>query len=243
MSEVREETLQAGKLTYRRLTAAENPTLGVLLCHGYGAPGTDLVPFGPELIRSSPDIAARAVFLFPEAPIRLGGIPGYEQRAWWNLDIAALETAMAEGKVLDRRNDCPEELPALRTQLHGVISAETERSGIEFSRFVVGGFSQGSMVTTDLTVHSGQKPAALCAFSGTLLCEDVWKDAARDLKGLRVLQSHGRQDPLLPFAAAEMLRDLLQKAGAEVQFVGFDGQHEIPMPVLVAFRDLLVSLA
>jgi phospholipase/carboxylesterase len=59
---------------------------------------------------------------------------------------------------------------------------------------------------------------------------------------MRVVQSHGRQDPLLPYSGAETLRDLLLDAGVDLQFVPFDGQHEIPLPVLLAFRDLLLDL-
>jgi phospholipase/carboxylesterase len=49
---------------------------------------------------------------------------------------------------------------------------------------------------------------------------------------MHVLVTHGRRDPLLPFAAAEALRDLLAGAGAEVEWAPHGGQHEIPQAAL-----------
>lgn len=243
---------EAAGIRYRRVTASERPSLLVLLCHGYGAPGHDLVPLGEELIRSSEVIARGVVFLFPEAPLSLGGFPGFEQRAWWQIDIAALEAAMSRGVAVDRSLECPRELEQLRPRLLELLEEEGrngQHSGeddmectIPMSRTVLGGFSQGAMLATDLGLAAPEAPAALSLFSGTLLCEEAWRRAALQRRELRILQSHGRQDPLLPFAAAVALRDLFAEAGLDHRFVPFDGQHEIPMPVLLAFRELLVEL-
>ena len=46
---------------------------------------------------------------------------------------------------------------------------------------------------------------------------------------LSVLQTHGKYDPLLPFAGAEALRDLMTESGLAVEFVAFDGPHTIPL--------------
>ncbi|MCB9464503.1 MAG: phospholipase [Candidatus Eisenbacteria bacterium] len=234
---------EAGGLEYRRITAATHPTLLVLLCHGYGAPGTDLVPIGEELIQASSRVAEEVVFLFPEAPLSLGGFPGFEQRAWWQIDIAALELALARGEARDRKGECPRELDDLRPRLSAILDRERQIEGedttLPMDRVIVGGFSQGAMLTTDFVLRSETAPGGLALLSGTLLCEDVWREAAPRAKGVRILQSHGRQDPLLPFFAAEELRSILAGAGADVRFVPFEGQHEIPLPVFVALRDLL----
>ncbi|MEZ4651163.1 MAG: phospholipase [Candidatus Eisenbacteria bacterium] len=236
---------EAGGLKYRRLTAAVRPTLLVLLCHGYGAPGSDLVPIGEELIQASPEIAKEVVFLFPEAPLSLGGFPGFEQRAWWQIDIAALELALARGEARDRKGECPRELDDLRPRLVAILDRERPIEGedavLPMDRVIVGGFSQGAMLTTDYLLRSDTAPGGLALLSGTLLCEDAWRVAAPRAKGTRILQSHGRMDPLLPFFAAEELRDLLSGAGAELRFVPFEGQHEIPLPVFVSLRDFVLD--
>src|SRR6185436_178336 len=66
----------------------------VVLLHGYGAPGTDLVGLWREL-----RVPREVRFAFPEAPLALDlGMPGFEGRAWWNLDLPELERAFATGR-------------------------------------------------------------------------------------------------------------------------------------------------
>ena len=62
----------------------------VVLMHGFGAPGTDLVGLWRML-----DVPGNVRFAFPEAPNEVPGLPG--ARAWWMLDLARAEQAMAEG--------------------------------------------------------------------------------------------------------------------------------------------------
>ena len=54
------------------------PEGAVVLCHGFGAGGDDLVPLHRELCGLDPRLE-RQRFIFPEAPLSLG--PG--SRAWW----------------------------------------------------------------------------------------------------------------------------------------------------------------
>jgi phospholipase/carboxylesterase len=75
--------------------------------------------------------------------------------------------------------------------------------------------------------------------SGTLIAEAEWRARAPARKGLRVFQSHGRRDPILPYDNAERLRGLLQDAGLEVDFLAFEGEHTIPMDALSRVADLL----
>ena len=63
---------------------------------------------------------------------------------------------------------------------------------------------------------------------------EKWTSLAPRRRGLPVFQSHGTADPLLPYAQAEQLRDLLQGAGATVTWVPFRGGHEIPGAVIDA---------
>jgi phospholipase/carboxylesterase len=56
---------------------------------------------------------------------------------------------------------------------------------------------------------------------------------------MRALLSHGRSDPMLPFALAEALRDQLMAAAWEVTWVPFPGGHGIPADVLMAVSKLV----
>ena len=216
------------------LAEGVQPRCVVVLCHGYGAPGTDLVPLGQMLLRQ-PRMAAAVQFLFPEAPLSLEALGMPDGRAWWPIDMRRLQIAAALGTFRDLRKDCPAELPAAREMLLGLIRQWSERTGVPLGHFVLGGFSQGSMLATDVALQLDENLGGLVILSGTLLNEDVWRDRATHHKTLRVFQSHGTNDQILPFAAAGTLRDLLNHAGADVEFLPFSGGHEIPNTVLDRF--------
>jgi phospholipase/carboxylesterase len=69
---------------------------------------------------------------------------------------------------------------------------------------------------------------------------DEWEPLLPARKGLPVFQSHGTNDPLLPFHTAQDLRDLFAGAGISVEWQAFDGAHEIPLLVLQALRAFLL---
>ena len=220
------------------LAEGVRPRSVVVLCHGYGAPGTDLVPLGQMLLRQ-PKVSATVQFLFPEAPLSLEELGMPDGRAWWPLDMRRLQMAAALGTFRDLRKDCPPELPVAREMLLGLLGQWSERTSVPLTSFLLGGFSQGSMLATDVTLHLDRNPAGLVVLSGTLLNEDVWRERAKHHKTLRVLQSHGTNDPILPFAAASWLRDMLNQSGADVEFLPFAGGHEIPHAVLDRFGTFL----
>ena len=74
--------------------------------------------------------------------------------------------------------------------------------------------------------------AGLILLSTTLLANGEWVPRMKSRRGLRVLQSHGTHDPLLPFPVAETLRDLLIAEGLDVEWISFRGEHQIPDRVL-----------
>jgi len=225
-----------------RLPDGQSPTLVVILCHGFGAPGTDLVGLGPEILARQPRLAAAVRFVFPEAPLSLAevGMPG--GRAWWMLDIEKLNAAIMTGALRDLRNDHPPELPAVREQLIAVIDSQREQTGLPMSQIVLGGFSQGSVLSIDVSLRLPEPPGLLTVFSGTLMSEDEWRVLAAKRGAMHVLQSHGDEDQILPFEAAEWLRDLLVESGCEVEFIPFHGPHTIPQTALVRFVERLTEI-
>lgn len=214
------------------------PELAVILCHGYGAPGDDLVPIAQETMRAHPELAGRVRFVFPEAPQRLDhiGIPG--GRAWWEIDVERLQRAILQREFDWLRQRRPEGLDRAWPLVDGVFEELTRSTGLRPDQVILGGFSQGAMLTTDLTLRREDPPAALVALSGTLLDEPNWRRRAPARRGLPVLQTHGRQDPMLPFQAAEWLRDLLVEAGLDVDFRPFDGPHTVSPEGIRGLADL-----
>lgn len=236
----------SGGLTYRvadALPEGATPVLVVILCHGFGAPGTDLVPIAGELIRINADLKDRVRFVFPEGPLSLDEFGMYGGRAWWQLDVARFMAAVDSGEFRNLRHETPPGLSAARELLMGLTDKVKHETGLPESRIVLGGFSQGAMLAIDVSLRLAEPPAAVAVFSGSLLCEEEWQELAKKRRGLKVVQSHGRQDPILPYLAAEWLRDMLRDAGLEVDFLAFDGMHTIPLEALDRFADLLGRLS
>lgn len=228
-----------GSLTCRivggtdRQGGGEGPV--VVLLHGYGAPGDDLVGLARVL-----DVPREVRFVFPHAPLSLAG-GMMDSRAWWQIDLMALEAALASGDARDLRGDVPVGLPEARAALSTCLDAITAE--LKPSALVLGGFSQGAMLSTDLALHDDRPLAALALMSGTFLSEKEWRPRLPTRAGLPTVISHGSHDPLLPFAASVELKDALLEAGWKVTFVPFRGQHEIPPMVLQALGQLITEVA
>ncbi len=206
----------------------------IVLCHGFGAPGDDLV----DLWRAV-DAGKGVRWLFPEAPLSLEQMFGAPARAWWLIDMARLDEAIRTGRRDELAESTPDGMAEARAALEGCLAALEKDAGLRRDRSIIGGFSQGAMITTEVSLFAAKPYAGLAIFSGTLLCRDRWKDAAvKTAPSLHVAMTHGRRDPLLPFSLAEELRDILIGAGADLKFVAHNGGHEIPQAALDALAQL-----
>lgn len=207
----------------------QKPRFCVVLCHGFGAPGTDLVPLGEELAAMNPEQVGEIAYLFPEAPLELGGY-GFGGRAWWMVDVERFGRVVGNARAMAELSaEIPPGMPESSQALRGCLEEAERQLGVPLSRTLLGGFSQGSMVATDIALRLPTPPAALCIFSGHLLAEPEWRRLAKKRGSLAVLQTHGKFDPLLPFDGAVALRDLLIESGLSVEFVPFNGPHTIPL--------------
>ena len=87
----------------------------VVLLHGFGAPGDDLVSLAGELKAKLP---AGTRFVFPEAPIAFDLELGFgESRAWWMIDMEHMQSMLMNGRVRELVREIPEGLAPARTQL------------------------------------------------------------------------------------------------------------------------------
>jgi phospholipase/carboxylesterase len=153
-----------------------------------------------------------------------------DSRGWWMLDLEQRQRELAAGRARDLSRKVPEGLAEARAKVVALLD-DLERR-LAAKQIVLGGFSQGAMLACDVALRTGRPLAGLVMLSGTLLAADEWTPLMPKRKGLRVFQSHGSMDQLLPSFMAEQLRDLLVQAGLSVEWVGFRGGHEIPSVVL-----------
>jgi phospholipase/carboxylesterase len=239
---MRRVTTRLGELDCQVVDAVPegaSPELAVVLCHGFGAPATDLVPLAQELVAEKPELGPKVRFVFPAAPLSLAELGMPSGRAWFHLPR---EVLMGQQRNWDTYAlATPEGLAPARRGVMSVLAALTAATKLPYGRIVLGGFSQGGMVTTDVALRLEEAPAGLCILSGTVICQDEWKRRAAQRQGLPVLQSHGRYDDILPFRQAEGLRNLLTEAGLTVEFLPFQGPHTIAPEALERMADFLAA--
>lgn len=205
----------------------------IVLLHGYGAHFRDLFPLYQMLRPQSP-----CAWYFPNGPVKVfTGMPEFG-RAWFPLDperlqmLAAARDYVAVAKMnYAGMDDTTEQLSAF---LNTIASRH--------ENLIIGGFSQGAMLATNVAMNTDIPLSALTLFSTSIAKQEEWSRAATKRNQLPVFQSHGLYDPVLPFTLAETMRELMIKAGWQVAFHEFPGMHEIPPQVLSTYRSFLDRL-
>jgi phospholipase/carboxylesterase len=181
-------------LTGPRLPPARgSATHLVVLLHGYGADGNDLIGLAPHWQRMLPTVA----FVAPNAPEACPGA-GYQ---WF--PISRLDPH-------EMRRGVESAADALNT----FLDSELKRLELPGDRLALVGFSQGTMMSLQVGLARAIKPAAIVGFSGMLAgtAPKLGQDAPP------ILLVHGDQDPMIPVPALFDAAAALGKAGAAVQW-------------------------
>jgi phospholipase/carboxylesterase len=206
-------------LPHVELTTGENPAGTVIWMHGLGADGWDFVPIVRELPLPE-DLVLR--FVFPHAPMRPVTINnGMRMPAWY--DIAMSDVA----RVPDERG-----IRESQRQVEDFIAREKAR-GVDSSRIVVAGFSQGGAIALQTALRHAEKLAGVVALSTYLTLEDSLEaEASGANKSTPILMAHGTQDEMIPVRLAEASRDKLKARGYDVEW------HAWPMPHSVCAEEV-----
>ena len=207
------------------------PTL--VLLHGYGSSPERWVPFTRTI-----QLPPGGRFVFPRAPESTippdGPVDG---RGWWRL---ALASYIAPGeKVPDLSAARPPGMAEAAARVGKLLVQVGSDPG---GPVVLGGFSQGAMVASQVAFLSDVPLTALILLSGTPVDEESLRRTLARRRGLPVFIAHGRSDDVLPFAASDRFRRELAAAGLQVTWHPFAGGHEIPAEVVVALNDFLAHL-
>lgn len=207
------------------------PQASVIILHGLGADGNDFVPICDQL-----DLAAvgDVRFVFPHAPVRPVTINGgYPMRAWY--DVLSFERGENEDEAGLRES---------RALVAELIEQEVAR-GIDPSRIVLMGFSQGCAMTLMTGLRYEKRLAGLVGLSGYLpLAATLEAERSTVNADVPVFLAHGTADPVIPLARAEAAREALEKLGYPLEWHTYSMPHSVcPQEIGDINRFLLRVLA
>lgn len=169
----------------------------VVLLHGYGADGNDLLGLADPLGQHLPD----TLFLAPDAPEP--SVMNPMGRQWFPIPYldGSSEEVAAEG------------LARAAGDLDAWLDAMLEEEGVTPSQVVLLGFSQGTMMSLHVAPRRAVALAGVVGFSGRLLAPERLADDARSKPPVMLL--HGDADDVVPFGQLRAAADALTRAGFE----------------------------
>ena len=167
----------------------------VVLCHGYGADGNDLIGLAPHWQRFLPT----TTFVAPNAPDRCPGA-GYQWFPISRLDAQEVRRGVESAAAA----------------FEDFLGAELARHALPPERLILVGFSQGTMLSLHVGLQRGAKPLAILGYSGMLAAPDSLPTAGSDAPAVMLI--HGDADATIPPQAMFASAAALGQAGFSVQW-------------------------
>ncbi len=202
----------------------------VVLFHGWGADANDLYPLAD--VFSCPPTTN---WLFPNGPLEVPIGFAMMGRGWWQIDLEEIQAAQSKGIERNLSLQMPAGVPAVRKKvLEGLAQLK-----VPWNKIILGGFSQGGMLATDIYLNAPETPRGLLVLSGALMGAKDWEGVASKRAGEEFYISHGKQDSVLSFTNGQRLETFLRQHGMTGTFQIFNGGHEIPANVLTGASQYL----
>jgi phospholipase/carboxylesterase len=183
----------------------------LVLLHGLGSDEQDLISLAPQL---DPRLMVAAI----RAPYRYG-MGGY---AWFDVQWTANERTIDVSQAATSLATLAEFLPELVAEL-----------GTDPAKLILGGFSQGGMMTLAVALNNPGLLAGAMILSGRVLPPFVPAEPPVHVQHLPFLVQHGTYDPVLTVEDGREVRDLLTTLDAPMQY------HEYPMGHEVSLQSLM----
>jgi phospholipase/carboxylesterase len=174
--------------------SGSKPRQIVVLLHGYGSNGADMIQLAPLWRAALPD----ALFLAPNGPER-SAYGGYQ---WWALnDFSRRGLAAGVGRAAPR--------------LEAYLDAQLAEHGLSDAQLLLAGFSQGTMMALHVGPCRQEKLAGIIGYSGMIA--DAAGLPAKIRSKPPILLVHGTADKVVPFGALKEAETELHRLGFEVE--------------------------
>ena len=184
----------------------------IIWLHGLGADGSDFAPLVPQL--GLPD-SFGIRFIFPNAPsIPVSINNGFVMPAWY--DIKEVD--------IDRHVD-EEQLKQSAAGVHALINREIER-GVDSSRIIVAGFSQGGAVSYEAGLTYPKPLAGIMALS-TYFATATSIKVNPIQNSMPILICHGSMDPVVSEALGLKSAATLKNLGFAPEYNSYPMEHSL----------------
>ncbi|MDR0423704.1 MAG: hypothetical protein LBH46_03910, partial [Rickettsiales bacterium] len=162
----------------------------LMLMHGYGSTADDLISVGLSVRQLLPDTAV----IFVNAPTPCEAGFGYQWFSLRSMNLFAILKEIKRSHLL----------------LSSLIKEQLDRFGVPPNNLILGGFSQGAMMTLFTGLRLTEKPMCLISFSGMM--PDTFETINREI-GSRpdVCLVHGDYDNVVPYNSMEKAEEMLKE--------------------------------
>ena len=178
------------------------PARIVLLLHGYGADGNDLIGLAPAWAAAMPD----TLFVSPHAPFPCEGAPFGRQ--WFGIYGRDDEMRLAG-------------LRAASAMVDAFIDDLLVETGLAPSALTLAGFSQGTMLALHTGLRREEPLAGILGYSGRLLAPELLAGEVRSRPPVALI--HGEMDELVPYSSMAEAAAALETEGFAVETHGRPG--------------------
>lgn len=168
----------------------------VILLHGLGSNGNDLIQLAKEIAPQLPD----AYFMSPNAPYENDMAPIGKQ--WFSLRNQRTEGLLSQGKQSAQ-------------EVNALVDSLLDELKLNDSQLAFIGFSQGSMLSLYTALRRPNPCAGVVAYSGALIAPELLASEQKSKPAICLV--HGEEDEVVPFQAMVQAESELKRAGVRVE--------------------------
>lgn len=186
------------------------PKTLIIILHGYGADGANLVDLSDAFQHSF----SSPIFVIPDAPFPHEYMPNMG-RQWFSL-MDRGESVLIKGAEIARKI------------LLEFINEQLAKHGLEYESLVFIGFSQGAMMSLFTSLKLEKQCKAVICFSGTTVSSEDMVSTMKSKPPVCII--HGEHDDVVPCALGKFTAKVLKQSGVDVSFTEIPNlSHAIDM--------------